>query len=405
MSGPNIILAPILDAQFSVSVREYPARLLARRCPGPAPTWVAQLVANGLQMSLRSLMIQAGRHFSDRVNQHIFSSAVTRRQGASAIAWSLIAMVQPYTQQDRLLVIDPGDSDIKRLCSEILGVGAALELLRLKRVIDGRTIGKTLQPSPTDRFDFTANGLSGFGRIYIEAKGTFNGVSVQQHRKSFTEKLTQQGLITKGKPRGYDRAVGITFSTWTEVDREWDVELLDPEREPQNRTEEAIREAIRFYARRFDEAVGKPEAAEMLFALASSSRLFRGEEPGLVALGTHERHSRYLTRSSLKIRMGNLTRTFLGGFWEPRALPVPLAIPNRENIDYKVAYVGIDGTVIDYIRERRFQELLDYRGGEDQLFEMRDNKFVGHFQLDAYGILRGLMNEEPDQKEFAVLPQ
>lgn len=37
---------------------------------------------------------------------------------------------------------DPLDGDIKRLCSEILGVGMSLEILRKKRVIDGREWGR-----------------------------------------------------------------------------------------------------------------------------------------------------------------------------------------------------------------------------------------------------------------------
>ena len=48
----------------------------------------------------------------------------------------------PHVSNDLLWVENPNDKDIKRLCSEILGVGAALELLISSGVVDGRTIKK-----------------------------------------------------------------------------------------------------------------------------------------------------------------------------------------------------------------------------------------------------------------------
>src|SRR5690606_37022131 len=107
--------------------------------------------------------------FSDRVNRGIFNSDLTQRQAAAAIAWMLISMVRPEVTDEQLFVRDPRDADIKRLCSEILGVGAALEVLRSSRIIDGRTIRKI-----GEGFDFQAFGRLGVGNIFIEAKGTFN---------------------------------------------------------------------------------------------------------------------------------------------------------------------------------------------------------------------------------------
>ena len=78
----------------------------------------------------------------------------------------------PFVLNDQLVVVDPIDSDIKRLCSEVLGVGFALELLRSRGVVDGRTIRKL-----GARFDYEAFGSNGGARVRIEAKGTFSDAS------------------------------------------------------------------------------------------------------------------------------------------------------------------------------------------------------------------------------------
>src|ERR1035438_4920107 len=104
-------------------------------------------------------------------------------------------MVVPYVSNDQLFVVDPNDADIKRLCSEVLGVGMALEFLRSRGNVDGRTIRKI-----GEAFDYEAYGPNGGGRIRIEAKGTFNDVSTSEHRRSIVNKITNSGL-----GRGYDR--------------------------------------------------------------------------------------------------------------------------------------------------------------------------------------------------------
>jgi hypothetical protein len=62
--------------------------------------------------------------------------------------------------------------------------------------------------------------------------------------------------MTQGLPRGYSSAIGVITSLWTATDvRDFDVEICDPEEPAENHFEEAVREVIRFYARRFEEAV------------------------------------------------------------------------------------------------------------------------------------------------------
>lgn len=393
-------LLPISDTAFQVSVQEYPLNDPSRRCP-KSPKWVTDLVKNGQSMSLSSLIVQAGRHFSDTLNMEVSDGSATRRQLATTLAWTIIAMVRPTESNNRLVVLDPEDSDIKRLCSEILAVGAALELVRSQGRIDGRTIHKL-----SNRFDFQARERNGKGTTLIEAKGTFKGVSKGGkggQRASFFSKLPP------GKPRGYNRAIGVIFSTWTDaVRRGCDVELLDPEGEPITVFEETVREVIRFYARRFDEVVGKQEAAEIMLSLANSRQLMRGDEPLFARMDV--RHRRTFSRGAMILRWrsagahrGKDIQEYWGGFWEARAVPIPPIASIVHTEQYAFAYTGIDSTVVQYIRERQFDELLAYRKDGDQLFVIESDDFKGHFLLDEYGILRGWMNKVPiDQIEFEV---
>jgi hypothetical protein len=78
---------------------------------------------------------------------------------------------------------------------------------------------------------------------------------------------------------------------------------------------------------------------------------------------------------------------------------VPLAIHGGTN--YRQAFIGVDSTILDDIEGRHFRHLLEYESKEG-LFTAREGNFVGHFQLDAYGVLRGLMTEKPPRMIFEV---
>jgi hypothetical protein len=343
-------------------------------------------------MSLTSLSVQAGRHFSDRVNVDVFSSATTRRQVASTIAWTLISMVRPSVEQDRLFVVDPRDSDIKRLCSEILGVGAALEVLSRCRVIDGRTIRKL-----ADSFDYQALGRDGVGRLYIEAKGTFNDASCAKHRKSFADKLSGAGLVNS-QFRGYSQAIGIIFSVWTYSQvRTYDVELLDPEGEPEHHFDEAVREVIRFYARRLDEVGTLRVRAIRLFELADSPRLLRLDtstaklQPGFDDDASHH--------DVLTVFATGKSQQFIGEFCEAKDLPLPLNLDN--SVRYRLSYVGLARGILECIERQQFDLLLSYEA-EELLFEVGEGEFKGVFHLDSYGILRGMLTGGPPALTFSL---
>lgn len=352
-----------------------------RRCTVKNPQWVTDVVSNGVRLYLEDVMMQAGRHFADRVNPETMVGG-TGRQTAMALAWAIGSMVRPSVVADALVVEDPGDPDVKRLCSEIFGVGLGLEMLRACQVIDARTLKKVAA-----RFDFEAHGPNGGRLLRIEAKGTFNNVSSSKQRRSIADKIAALGEVKR-----YDRAVGIIASLWT-ADRQriFDIEITDPEREPKEHFQDAVREVIRFYAHRFDEAVGNPEGVQDLLAIASDPALFADKTPRLLKnVGTTIRPSRHFWRVQLVAHSAGQAQRFLGAFWERHKLPVPLPLDTREG-ESAVAYMAVDARVLELIRERKFRELLSYKPSFSGVLSANGPGYRSIFQLDSYGVLRGLV--------------
>jgi hypothetical protein len=342
---------------------------------------------------MKDIVLQAGRHFSDAVNREIFGPSTTRRQAAMAIAWTIVSMASPYVQGNRLFVEDLLDPDIKRLCSEVFGVGLALELLRSQGVVDGRTIRKI-----ADNFDFEAFGSNGTGLVKIEAKGTFNDASTSEHRRSIAKKLTTSGL-----PRGYDSAVGIIASLWTKDElRTFDVEICDPARKPERHFEEAVREVIRFYARRFDESVAIKEGTELLFSIADDKHLFGAKAPTLLRrLAPDPRKVvAEVYHNRLKIKRGNFVEEFWGRLWEPRKLPIPLSLDSGKG--KKSTFMGLDSMIFRLLNERQFEKLLSYRTDDTGLWSAEGSDYSAVFSVDSYGVIRGLVEGDlPMQVETA----
>ena len=69
---------------------------------------------------------------------------------------------------------------------------------------------------------------------------------------------------------------------------------------------------------------------------------------------------------------------------------------------YTYAYTGIDSDVIRCLRERRFANLLSFGSAEDHLFAVRENGFSARFLLDKGGVLRGWMNQIPEEIRFEI---
>ena len=364
-------------------------------CKTKNPKWVSDAISNNVQLTLQNVLIQAGRHFSDRVNPATFVGA-KGRQAATALAWTICGMVAPSVLSKRLVVEDPRDPDVKRLCSEIFGVGLGLEVLRKCGVIDARTLRKK-----SSRFDFEARRPKGKGLIRIEVKGTFNNVSGTAHRASIQKKIEAQG-----NARNYDGNIGIIAALWTvAMQGKFDIELSDPERTPRDHFEQTVRDMIRFYAFRFDEAVGNEDGVKSLLAIADDPGLFHKKElQSLDSLGSGNRWSRRFWRVQVDLRHNDRTQEFLGSFWETRKLPVPLAFPENGDQD-EVAFMGVDAEILRLIRTRNFEALLDYGTDEDVLLKTRPtDDFEAIFQIDGYGIARGIVRGELPQQVDLVLP-
>jgi hypothetical protein len=237
------------------------------------------------------------------------------------------------------------------------------------------------------RFDFEAHGPNGGRLLRIEAKGTFNNVSSSKQRRSIAAKIAALGELKR-----YDRAVGIIASLWT-ADRQriFDIEITDPEREPEGHFQDAVREVIRFYAHRFDEAVGNPDGVQDLLAIASDPALFADKTPRLLKNeDTQIRPSRHFWRVQLVTHNAGQAQRFLGAFWERHKLPVPLPLDTREG-ESAVAYMAVDARVLELIRERKFRELLAYRPSFSGILRADGPGYRSIFQLDSYGVLRGLV--------------
>lgn len=315
----------------------------------------------------------AGSHFID-INQNAFSGGANSGELAAALAWAIISMIKPSVKNDLLIIGGSKDADTSRLCSEIFGVGAGLHLLSAAGVIDFRSISKLGKD-----FDYEAFSPSG-KKLLIEAKGTFEAASLSKHRSSFKKKLKNLGLLAPGALRGYSYAIGVIFSTWSVSKRKFEVELLDPEYPGEEFREDHIRSVIRFYARRIGEDLKNQIGAQRLFDLSESPHLFAGEEPLFKKLGSDRHESRAFLRTTLRFRRRGVIQEFLGGFWESRV--VPYSLRGDEFGHLPVAFVGFDRAILQFIRTRRFDELLKYRErSEAQFIFTKDDGFQGQFSF------------------------
>ncbi|GMV20043.1 MAG: hypothetical protein AMXMBFR56_82670 [Polyangiaceae bacterium] len=367
---------------------------------------VAALVNNGATLRLEDVLVQAGRHFADTLNPSVIPGSDTRRQKATALAWYVLAMLDPSVQGGQLVVSAPGDPDIQRLGMEVLGVGMGIELLRSQGQIDARTLRKT-----HGTFDFEACGRGGQSRIAIELKGSLNGASIGKHQTSFRGKLRTAGFLSPGGlARGYNAAIGLIFSAWsmTGGTRGNDFQLLDPSGDAENSRDDAIRSAIRFYARRYDEVAGLPRAAAMLDALAAVDAPIE-EIPDLAPwLGRDAGHraERRFNRASLTFEFEEGESTYWGGFWDAQYVRPPFKVDGLSANAFPVAYTGIDRRVMRRLRARQFDEFLAFsakpQGYRFSFVDRRDGDdraaptVSGYVFIDADGVCAAWFDRYPD---------
>jgi hypothetical protein len=252
------------------------------------------------------------------------------------------------------------------------------------------------------RFDFQAKSPVDRTDVYIEAKGTMNGASVDKHRASFSGKLTEPGVITTANPRGYSRAIGVIFSIWTDdvTERGADVELLDPEYDAEHDFEGMVREIIAFYATVLDEAVGKPNGANELISASRSRDLFNEDSEAPIDINLSGRFPIAFHSSTFRLK-ADIDRTFMGTFWESRAVRMESINPLLPT-EYPYGYVGIDREILVSIQNRTFERLLKMRNGRERIIQLRSDLANGVLYLDRYGVLRAWLDRVPDVIDFEV---
>lgn len=294
---------------------------------------------------------------------------------------------------------------MKRLCSEVLGVGVALEFLRQHCGIDGRTIRKigsklaTKPATAADRFDYEAFGVNGGQLVLIEAKGTFSNAYSTGHRSSIADKILNLGL-----PRGYDRAIGIICSTWVLGEKRlFDVQICDPERKPEDRRQEAVREVVRFYAKRFDESVGRLEGTKLLYRIAEHENLFPRDIvlPELEELHPDPRKPiTAVWHNRVELKHDGKEDEYWGNFWFPDKLPIPLQLSVPSHLEARLkrgdrkAFMGINRRVFDLIHNRDFGGLLSYKADDEGLWRSESDDYAAVFHVDTYGVARGIVAGE-----------
>jgi hypothetical protein len=183
------------------------------------------------------------------------------------------------------------------------------------------------------------------------------------------------------------------------------VELLDPEDRSDNVFEEMVREVIGFYATVLDEVVGKPAGAASLLAASKSPDLFRTDAPSPIDVLSRGQFPLAFHSSTIRLVADTKSRTFMGSFWETRAVEAfALVVPDWLS-KYPYQYVGIDSEIWAAIEGRSFESLLSLHKGTERLIEIESEDAVGIFYMDRYGVLRAWLNRIPDAIDFRVSGQ
>jgi hypothetical protein len=235
--------------------------------------------------------------------------------------------------------------------------------------------------------------------VLIESKGTFSNTYSSGHRSSIVGKI--QNL---GPPRGYDRAIGIICSTWVFGEKRlFDVQICDPEREPEDRRQDAIREVIRFYAKRFDESVARPEGTKLLYSIAEHKSLFARDVviPELEELHPDPRKPvTAVWHNRVGLRHDGKAAEYWGNFWIPDILPIPLDLSVPAHLEARLkpgdrkAFMGINRRIFDLINDRDFDGLLAYKADDEGLWRSESENFAAVFHIDTYGVVRGIVAGE-----------
>lgn len=390
--------------KIDIKVYEYQPRTKYPTCL-IRPAWLDNLKTGGATLSLSAIWRQAGRHFGDRLIPIVVGYNGTARQLATDTAWRLASMLRPSIDlHSQLVLVPPNDADVQRLAIEILGVGASLELLVQSKAIDRRTIRKL-----SGRFDYEAHAPNAGAKIFIEAKGTLNGISRQKHRASIQKKINHPDKKPR-KKRTYDRWLGVIFLGWSQGKHPGiDFEIADPTGEPSGNHIDALAAIAEFYARTF-ELVGL-EGAQRFWQFSQNPTMSMQRRKELFF--THSSITPF-SRVSVKTRFPDGSEIEFGGsYW--RSWSVVFLRENHEPPDRLLDYcfIGVDKRIIQDMLSDDIYKLLERSWPDLQgEFSMQisgavvvpkgsqERRFYGRFHLSGDGLIYIWSNIIPDDYQI-----
>ena len=341
--------------RFHAQVKPYLSK--ASRCASQPP-WLVKAIADGVDLSLDRVLLQAGRHFRDAFDLSIISDGTKRQRAAMDLAWMVISMLRPDVQSGTLVVRPHEDSDMRRWAAEILGIGAGLEMLRVAGAIDARTLRKNKGKSPT--FDFRARTKTNLRTAQIELKGTIDDGSRAKHQKSIREKMSKLSTSLTS-PVTFHDGIGVIFFGWTPSSRRFaDFQVADPEGNQESDEGETDRDLLRFYADIYelagliDGANALRDAANAVNAPSELSAEERRAYFGSVGATTGR-----FARMTQNFQLDGTTLRYGGTSFEASKYPLDLgaltAAPDMS--EFPFLFVGVHEAVIGLMRSGDFGTL------------------------------------------------
>lgn len=128
------------DFQFTATVRIHNKK----RC-SLLPSWWANKhsVSQEFNLSFENVILSAGIQFANSLNRTLLRRNQTARQRAADIAWAIISCSKPRLIGSGLIFEHVPDQDIIKLVSELVSVGAGIELMCEAKVIRSNSIKKS----------------------------------------------------------------------------------------------------------------------------------------------------------------------------------------------------------------------------------------------------------------------
>lgn len=343
------------SGDFVVDVRRYLPRGLG---PCPEPQWLKTLLKDGSKLDFHSLIRQCGRHFELSIRRDVYldNKQLTRRQRAVELAWYIVSMLEPAIDPVQTLTFQKiSDPDIRRIASEILGVGAGIQLLRTTADLDLRTVKKI-----SSDFDFEGRLGLGAGRTLLEFKGAFSSGSASSHKNSIKKKLSRK--YGASKKRSYSSTVCTIFYAWSDDEKRGaDFQIVDPPGEGERGHDREHQASILDFFARQTSLGGLDRGAKLLDRVAAGIRSGEGSSSFRQLLGAPNRRNwQPLGLARVSQNVGG--QIYVGSYWRAEYLPLrQLGVDIEAFPDLKYAFYGFAWTFIEKIRQGQLDEIPELR--------------------------------------------